>query len=151
MQEHVQQQRIPVKVYRTTEQITVAAPMPGLQPEDIIVEVTADGRLRLAGELRGVLKGVKDLLVDEWSVGAYERTLDLPSPVDGKTANVTYGNGVLVVALPVAETTRPARLTLAVTGVDHGVFFGHAGHGMGTGRDPTMAGRPEPPEQSPAG
>jgi HSP20 family protein len=151
MQEHVQQQRIPVKVYRTAERITVAAPMPGLQPEDIVVEVTADGRLRLAGELRGVLKGVKDLLVDEWSVGAYERALDLPSPVDGETANVTYGNGVLVVALPVAETTRPARLSLVATGVDHGIFFGHAGHGMEIARDPAMDGQPEPPEQSPAG
>jgi HSP20 family protein len=130
MQEHIQQQRIPVKVYRTPDCITVAAPMPGLQPEDIAVEVTADGRLRLAGELRGALKGMKDLLVDEWSVGAYERSLELPSPVNGETANVTYGNGVLVVALPVAAMTRPARLSLVATSLDHGAYFGYAGHGM---------------------
>ncbi len=128
MQERVEPQRIPVKVYRTTDRITVAAPMPGLQPEDIVVEVTPEGRLTLFGELRGALKGLKDLLVDEWSVGDYRRTLDLPTPVDGETANVSYGNGVLVVALVITEAVRPARLTLTSTSVDHGTYFGHAGH-----------------------
>lgn len=130
MQEQVHTQRIPVKVYRTEERITVAAPMPGLQPEDIVVEVTPEGRLILAGELRGALKGMKDLLLDEWSVGSYLRELDLPEPVDGQIANVTYGNGVLVVVLPVAEEVRPAHLTLEATSLDHGVFIGHVGHGV---------------------
>ena len=128
MQERVETQRIPVKVYRSQDRITVAAPMPGLLPQDIAIEVGANGRLTLAGELRGALKGMKDLLVDEWSVGAYRRVLDLPAPVDGEKANVTYGNGVVVVSLPIAEQTRPARLTLAETSLDHGIYFGHAGH-----------------------
>ena len=127
MEERIERQRIPLKVYRTQDRITVAAPMPGLQPEDIAVEVTADGRLLLVGELRGLLKGLKDLLVDEWSIGGYQRAYDLPEPVDGETANVTYGNGVLVVALSVAPTMRPARLTLESTSIDHGSYFGHAG------------------------
>jgi len=130
MQENVQQQRIPVKVYRSAGRITVAAPMPGLEPEDISVEVTGDNKLVLAGELRGALKGMKDLLLDEWSVGAYRRELDLPSPVNGEDANVTYGNGVLVVALPVAERTRPAKLSLAEIAPDRGAHFGNAGHAM---------------------
>lgn len=127
MEERIEQQRIPIKVYRTRDRITVAAPMPGLQPEDITAEVTADGRLILAGELRGVLKGIKDLLVDEWSIGGYQRAFDLPEPVDGETANVTYGNGVLVVAFAVAPVMRPARLTMETTSIDHGSYFGHAG------------------------
>ena len=36
-------------------------------------------------------------LVDEWSVGAYHRELDLPVTVDAERANVSYGNGVLLV------------------------------------------------------
>src|SRR5262249_55484410 len=129
-QEHIETQRIPVKVYRTQERITVAAPMPGLLPEDIAVEVTSDGKLLLSGELRGALKGVKELLLDEWSIGAYRRELDLPAAVDGVRANVTYGNGVLVVALPIAARVAPARLSLAGTGLlpDHGLYLGHAGH-----------------------
>ena len=128
MQEQVGRQEIPLKVYRTPERLTVAAPMPGLEPEDISVEVTAEGRLVLYGELRGVLKGDKDLLLDEWSVGNYYRELELPVPVDGELATVTYGNGVLVVALPVAERTRPAQVRLEAISSTRGERVGSSGH-----------------------
>src|SRR6266699_1312653 len=111
MQEQAKLQGIPVKVYRTQDRLTVAAPMPGLEPEDIAVEVTANGHLILSGEVRGLLKDAKELLLDEWSVGAYFRDLALPDAVDGEHANVTYGNGVLVVALPLTSRTYPAHLT----------------------------------------
>ncbi len=99
-----------MNVYRTAERLTVAAPMPGLGPEDITVEVTADGDLVLNGKLRAALEGDKEVLMDEWSVGRYHRNLALPVPVDGEGAAMTSGNGVLVVALPVAEAVRPALL-----------------------------------------
>ena len=47
MQEQPKQQHIPLKVYRTAERLMVAAPMPGLEPENILVEVTHDARLIL--------------------------------------------------------------------------------------------------------
>ena len=120
MEERVEVQQIPVKVYRTTERLTVAAPMPGLGPENIEVEVTAEGYLVLSGRLRGALTGDKELLTDEWSVGPYHRNLALPAAVDGEAATVTYGNGVLVVTLPVAQATRPAVLSLTRTGPARG-------------------------------
>jgi HSP20 family protein len=128
MQEHVEIQRIPVKMYRTDERLVIAAPMPGLEPGDISVEVTADGRVLLHGNLRGALKGMKQLLLDEWSVGEYHRELRLPEGVNGELANVTYGNGVLVVALPIAQQTRPAKLTLTELSPTHGSRAGNAGH-----------------------
>ena len=56
MQEQLKQQSIPVKVYRTDGRLMIAAPMAGLEPENIAVEVTADGRLILHGDLRAMLK-----------------------------------------------------------------------------------------------
>ncbi|MBV8694589.1 MAG: Hsp20/alpha crystallin family protein [Chloroflexi bacterium] len=128
MQESVKVQNIPVKMYRTAERLTVAAPMPGLLPEDIVVEVTSGNHLLLRGELRGVLKDIKELLVDEWSVGGYYRELALPDRVNAEHANVTYRNGVVVVALPISERTIPAILTLKTVGLDHGEYAGNAGH-----------------------
>jgi len=75
MQEQLKQQHIPVKVYRTDSRLMIAAPMAGLEPENISVEVTVEGRLILHGNLRSMLKEVKDLLLDEWSVGVYHRDL----------------------------------------------------------------------------
>lgn len=121
-------QRVPLKMYRTDGRLTIAAPMPGIEPENIIVEVTATNTLILRGSLRGEFKGMKDVLLDEWQAGDYERQLDLPEPVDATGANVTYGNGVLVVALPLTGATRPARLTVALVGPAHGARVGNAGH-----------------------
>jgi HSP20 family protein len=128
MQEEVKVQRIPVKVYRSIDRLMVAAPMPGLQPEDIKVEVTPDNQLVIRGDLRGILKDIKDLLIDEWNVGCYYRALPLPDAVDAQRANVTYGNGVLVAALPVSARTIPAELMLDKVGIAHGERAGNAGH-----------------------
>jgi HSP20 family protein len=117
-----------VNLYRTDDRIMVAAPLPGMEPSDIVVEITASGGLVLHGEFRGALTGQKEVLVEEWSAGAYHRELDLPVAVDGELANVTYGNGVLVVVLPVAERLRPARLTLQELSPTRGERVGSAGH-----------------------
>jgi HSP20 family protein len=117
----------PAKVYRTPLRIMAAVPMPGLEPEDITVEVAAAAHLILRGQRRGELKGIKDELLNEWGVGDYYRKVTLPAPVDGSLANVTYGNGVLVVALPIAARTKTATLTLAAQSPTHGLRAGHMG------------------------
>ena len=129
MQEQVKVQQIPVKVYRTSDRLMVAAPMPGLEPADVLVQVTNEGHLLLQGELRGMLKNVKELLMDEWSVGGYYRELALPNAVDGMHANVTYGNGVVVVVLPISNQTTGANLTLETIGPARGQQVGNVGHG----------------------
>ncbi|HEV8192884.1 MAG TPA: Hsp20/alpha crystallin family protein [Ktedonobacterales bacterium] len=131
MHEQAEMQQIPVKMYRSEDRLVVAAPMPGLESGDISVEITADGYLVLHGALRGALKGLKDLLLDEWSVGDYHRVLQLPDRVNGDLANVTYGNGVLVVALPIQAQTRPATLRLDEITPTRGSRVGGAGHPAG--------------------
>ena len=121
MPETLKVQQVPLKVYRATDRLTVAAPMAGLEQEDIVVEITGDGRLLLDGEVCGMLKDVKEVVLDEWSVGAYYRDYTLPNPVDGSQAAATYGNGVLVVTFPIADRVVPARLTLSSTGLAHGM------------------------------
>lgn len=128
MQEKAKLQHIPIKMYRTPDRLMLTAPMPGLMPEDMLVEVTADNRIIIQGELRGTLKDVKELLLDEWSVGGYYRELSLPNGVDAVHANVTYGNGVIVVALPISTETIPAVVAMDTTGVDKGGYVGNAGH-----------------------
>ena len=128
MQESAKIQYVPVKVYRSADRLMVAAPMPGLQPEDIMAQVTERGHLIIQGELRGVLKDIKELLVDEWSVGGYYRELELPDNVDAVHANMNYGNGVLVIAFPIAQQTTSAVLQMDKVGIDRGSRIGNAGH-----------------------
>ena len=127
MSEQPKIQDIPIKVYRTADRLVVAAPMPGIEPEDVFVEVT-ENTLIIQGDIRALLKDFKELLIDEWSVGSYHRELPLPDAVDGEHANVTYGNGVLVVNLPMSEKMIPAKLTLEKVGPARGEHVGHSGH-----------------------
>lgn len=117
----------PAKVYRTPLRIMAAVPMPGLEPADIIVEIGPTAQLIVRGQRRGELKGLKVELLNEWGVGDYYRKVALPAPVNGALANVTYGNGVLVVALPIAARTKTARITLAAQSPTHGMRAGHMG------------------------
>jgi HSP20 family protein len=112
-----QPQPVAVKLYRTDGLVTIAAPMPGMGPGDIAVVVSPDRHVVIVGRQRSDPDASpeppkKDVLLDEWEPGPYRREIDLPNDVDGEAATLTYGNGILVIALPIAEHTRPARLTL---------------------------------------
>ena len=121
-------QEIPVKAYKSEDRLTVATPMPGMEPQDIVVTLSDDGRLTLTGELRGELKGEKDILLDEWNPGPYRRALELDTPVDGTRANATYNNGVLVVSLPISDTMTPASIELDRISATEGRQVGESGH-----------------------
>jgi HSP20 family protein len=125
---NIESQRIPVKVYRSDERLTVAAPMPGMEPQDIVVTLSQDGKLTLSGELRGEFKGDKDVIQDEWNPGPYRRAVELSTPVDGTSANATYNNGVLVVSLPTSDSVRPANIELERLDSTTGRREGVSGH-----------------------
>ena len=46
------EQKVPVRVYTTADHVMISAPMPGLEPADISVEIGAD-RVAIRGEERG--------------------------------------------------------------------------------------------------
>jgi len=130
MQEEIKSQTIPVNMYSANGRLMVSTPMPGLEPENITIEVTDDGHLLLQGELRGRLKehDGKERFLDEWQIGAYAREVSLPVPVNATCANASYGNGVLVLVFPLSDNTAPARLTLERVAPSHGQHKGNAGH-----------------------
>ena len=122
-------QKIPVRLYRSRNQIVLASPMPGLEPGDI--EVTISGRLlSINGVERGPRQHGLDLIRAEWTIGPYEREIELPENVNGRTTNATYGNGVLVISLPLSGEERDletTRFKLRPTGLARGERVGHTG------------------------
>lgn len=88
--------RVPVNLYETDEALVAVAAMPAVMADDIEVEVVG-GRLSLRARLRTAAP--KDYVLQEWAYGDYERTVPLHRPV-GADPTATYGNGQLVVRLP---------------------------------------------------
>jgi HSP20 family protein len=126
-EQNVETQEIPANVYQSDERVMIAAPMPGVEPQNITVSVSDGPMVTLHADLRGALKGDKDIVMDEWTPGPYHRELELPTNVDGAHANVTYNNGVLVVALPVSDQTTAAELSLDAVTATQGKNVGNRG------------------------
>lgn len=121
------QTQLPVKMYQREGRLNVAAPMPGMEPQNISVTLSQDGRLTLSGDLRGEFKDQAGIIHDEWNPGPYLRSLDLDVGVDGTSANASYENGVLVVSLPVSDSTRPATIELTRISATEGRTAGNTG------------------------
>lgn len=120
-------QRIPVNIYDTGEQIVLVAPMPGVEAENIDIEVVGT-TITLCASLRGVGQEVRDYIQHEWTYGPYERTIELPVQVDAQIANASHNNGVLVVALPKAPVSTAVRVPLKQVTASWAVHEGHSGH-----------------------
>lgn len=118
---------IPVNLYENDRELMVVAPMPGVTAEDISVDVTHDGRLTLRAAMHGEGQERIDYILREWSYGPFERTIELPRSVDASKANISFGNGVLAVALPKAARTAPALLAVEPAGHARGMTAGHSG------------------------
>ena len=126
---------IPINLFENDRELMVVAPMPGIAPEDIVVEVSTDGLLTLRCGQHGEGQERISYLVREWSYGPYERTVELPRAVDAGRANVTYGNGVVSITFPKADAMSGASLAVQRTGHARGVAAGHAGTRGGDGDD----------------
>jgi HSP20 family protein len=123
---------IPVRIYQTDHQIMVAAPMPGLEPQNISVAIDND-RVTIRGEERGPHQHERDLIAAEWTIGPYHREITLPQPVNGTLTNATYGNGVLVLSMPKMEQGQqgtPIEFQLEAIEATRGEHVGHTGRQM---------------------
>jgi HSP20 family protein len=128
---------IPVNMFDNDRELIVVAPMPGVAPEDISIDVTNDGNLTLRAAQHGEGQERIAYLQREWSYGPYERTIELPYGVDAMRANVTYGNGVVSITFPRADAQVGGRLLVQRTGQSRGVTAGHRGTRGGDDDDPT--------------
>lgn len=91
----------PVNVYESNGQITVAVPMPGAHVETI--EVSLDGRsLAVKAESR-YAQEQQHYHRHEWSVGNFQRDVELPREVQPEGAKATLTYGILTVSLPIGE------------------------------------------------
>jgi len=101
-----------INVWTNDEGQIITAEMPGVQPGDIDLDVTAD-----ALSISGVRKQ-DEVTADaryhrrERSHGSFSRTVQLPFMVDTSKVDASFRNGVLVISLPRAEADKPRKITI---------------------------------------
>jgi len=98
--------RLGLDVHADEEAFKITATVPGLDVEDLKVEIL-DDVLTLRGEFPESPNGTGEFLVRERASGKFERKLRLPVSVDAEAAEAKVENGILTVRIPKAEEARP--------------------------------------------
>lgn len=123
----LQRQPIPVNVYQTDEDVVVVAPMPGVEWDNIEIELLGS-TLTLSASLRGPGQANRQYFMHEWTYGSYYRSITLPVGVDAAHANASHDNGVLVVSLPKVGAAKSVQVSIRPSRSTDGSRRGHAGH-----------------------
>lgn len=102
----------PVDVYETETAVVVESPMPGVDPEKIVIQF-GDGILTIRGEdeKRSEVEE-KNYYRKEVRHGSFSRTVAIPTSVDATAAEAVVENGILKITIP--KKTAEAKNTISV-------------------------------------
>jgi HSP20 family protein len=101
-------------IYEDKDALVVKADVPGLKEEDVDISIQGN-TLTLRGERKQESEvKEKGFYRCERYYGSFQRTIDLPFPVDQSKINASYKGGVLEVRLPKAEEAKEKKIKIAV-------------------------------------
>jgi len=103
-----------VDVVENPQDFTVSCELPGLDQKDIDVSI-ASNVLTIKGQKKDEREEKKNKFYrkESWS-GSFQRTLPLPSSVDGEKIKAELKNGILTIVLPKREEAKAKQITVNV-------------------------------------
>ena len=104
----------PVDIYETTDGIVLKIELPGVNKEDVSVEIK-DNVLTLKGE-RLLDPKIKDenYYRKERSFGKFHRSFSLQDPIKSNLIKALFKDGVLTIEVPRPEAEKPKRITVDI-------------------------------------
>ena len=91
---------MPIELTEKNNNIILKAILPGLEKENINIEVTED-RVNISGEYKAHHEENKDMIYrSEFFEGMFERMISLPQAINQQKAKADYKDGVLTITLP---------------------------------------------------
>ncbi|MBE2198345.1 MAG: Hsp20/alpha crystallin family protein [Anaerolinea sp.] len=105
---------LPLDVAETEDAYTVAAPIPGINPDDIDITLE-DDVLTIKGETSSETNEENTRYhLRERRFGTFSRSLRFPVAVNSDAVAANYVNGVLTLTIPKAEEVKPKRIAISV-------------------------------------
>jgi len=106
---------VPVDLWETQDAYHLRADLPGLTPEDIEINATAD-----TFQVSGEFKAKTDVTSEGWlrqerRSGKFSRAFSLPMQIEPNKVDAKFENGVLELVLPKAENVKPRQIKINAT------------------------------------
>ena len=95
------------------EEFVVTAFVPGLEAEDLNLEILKNS-VTIRGEFKPTVAGEVKYLTSELPVGKFLRVISFPTDIEANKADAAIKNGVLTLHVPKAETVRPKTIKINV-------------------------------------
>ena len=110
-----QQLAVPVDLWETKDAYHLRADLPGLAPDDIEINVTAD-TVTISGQTKpGTDVTNEGWLRQERLFGKFKRSFTVPAQIDPSKVEAKFTNGVLELVLPKAENVKPRTIKINPT------------------------------------
>ena len=101
-------------VYETPDDVVVKMSLPGVNPEEVHVNITGDS-LTISGQRKeDTTRNGADYRFRELRHGSYGRSIRIPSPVRSEKAEATYENGILTLTIPKLEEAKTRTVKVKV-------------------------------------
>jgi HSP20 family protein len=99
-------------LYQSNDNVTAVVELPGMRKEDIDISLH-DGTLTISGESKRESSNGEKAERTERYIGAFRRSIALPTRVDASKVSATYQDGILKVTLPKAEEVKPKQIQVS--------------------------------------
>ncbi|HEC21863.1 MAG TPA: Hsp20/alpha crystallin family protein [Chloroflexi bacterium] len=106
------EETLAMDMYETDDALVVKAVLPGVNPDDIEINVTGDV-LTIRGEIKEEEETEKrNYHYRERRFGSFSRSVALPVPVEADKAEAEFEHGILTLTLPKVEEVKPKVITV---------------------------------------
>ena len=100
-----------VDIFETETEITLLADMPGVNPDDLTIDLR-DNTLTLSADIAPVDNSNEEEILVEYETGRYYRQFTLGEMVNQENIDAKLNEGVLRLTLPKVEKATPKKITV---------------------------------------
>ena len=100
-----------VDIFETENEITLLADIPGVEPEDMVIDLR-DNVITLSAEAKTSSSKDERPVITEYGTGTYHRQFTLSDAIDQEKIDAKLTDGVLRLTLPKVSKLSPRRISV---------------------------------------
>jgi HSP20 family protein len=114
---------MPMDLYRAGDHVVAAFDVPGVDPGSI--DISVEGNSVTVSAERSAPGDAAEWMIAERPRGHYSRRLTMGRDLDLDQLHASYVDGVLSLTIPVAERSKPRRVTVEHAAAPHSINTAH--------------------------